>query len=109
MSDNPLNFETREREAAEQAATHRVREELRREALKWLMGGPKGRRAIWLLLSLCGPFQRGWGPSQHENNRLAGRREVGLELLEVLSSVGMEEVLVMFRENGFAPSLETQQ
>lgn len=108
MSDNPLDFEARERAEAEKAAVQRTVAELQRESLKWLMGGPKGRRALWLLLSLCGPFQRGYSANQHENSRLSGRREVGLELLEVLSSVGMEEVLVMFRENGFAPSLEKQ-
>lgn len=109
MNDNPLDFMARERAEAEKAAAARALQELQRESLKWLMGGPKGRRALWLMLSICGPFQRGFAANQHENNRLAGRREVGLELLEVLSSVGMEEVLVMFRENGFAPSLETQQ
>lgn len=109
MSDNPLDFQAREREEAEKAAVQRAVAELRRESLKWLMGGPKGRRAMWLILSFCGVFQRGNGMSQQEANRAAGRREVGIDLLDCLSSVGLEEVLVMFRENGFAPSLETQQ
>lgn len=79
----------------------RKRERLERENqlqdLAMLLQAPAGRRVVWRILSQCGIYSDGWDPSAriHFN---AGKRNVGLWLLDEVMAANDEAYLLMQRE-----------
>ena len=80
-------------------ARKREREERRQQLqdVQLLLETPVGRRIVWRILSQCGIFTDGWDPSAriHFN---AGKRNVGLWLLDEVMAANDEAYLLMQRE-----------
>ena len=93
-------------ESQVEEARRREREARRQELqdMALLLESPVGRRIVWRILAQCGIFTDGWDPSAriHFN---AGKRNVGLWLLDEVMAANDEAYLLMQRE---AKPKETQ-
>lgn len=101
----PLVGNASDEEAVEEARRlEREEHRLQRQDMNLLLETPVGRRVVWRILGQCGIFTDGWDPSAriHFN---AGKRNVGLWLLDEVMAANDEAFLLMQRE---AKRKETQ-
>ena len=69
-----------------------------RDDLRWLMSDPRGRRFIRRLVAHAGIWLDGYNPNSNEMARAAGRRAMGLWLLQQVDEHCPEQWLISQQE-----------
>lgn len=67
--------------------------------LGFIMSQVQGRRFIWQLLELSGPFRSNFDTNHAQMSFNEGRRSLGVELLAQLTASYLKEYLLMVKEN----------
>lgn len=68
-----------------------------RTDVEWVLSTIQGRRFFWRLLSMCGIYKDIEG-SGDEMCKQIGRRQIGLQLLSIISDASEDRLFEMMRE-----------
>ena len=69
-----------------------------KDDILYLLSLPQFRRYVWKLLETCSIFASIWRPSA-EIHRLAGRQELGQDILVEITQANPEAFILMMKEN----------
>lgn len=95
---DPTDLRGQEKEQQEAEARKRLAREVEIADLKWLMSSARGRRFMWRLLELTGPFRLSFDRNAMEMAFREGNRNLGNQLFSDVMAQCPEMYPVMVRE-----------
>jgi hypothetical protein len=95
---DPTDLRGQDLEKREIEARKRVIRENENADVKWLMSSKKGRRVMWRLLELAGPFRMSFDPNAMKMAFNEGNRNLGNQLFNEVMTLCPEMYPVMVRE-----------
>lgn len=97
-SYDPIDREQQENEKRELEARKRLAREMEIQDIKWLMSSKRGRRIMWRLLDLSGPFRLSFDSNAMKMAFNEGNRNLGNQLLNEVMTLCPEMYPVMVKE-----------
>ena len=98
MVYNPLEEDPRTVDADDDAARKRMVRETEIDDIRWLMSSRRGRRIVWRLLDLSGPFRLSFDPNAIKMAFNEGNRNLGNQIFAEVMSICPEQYPVMVAE-----------
>jgi hypothetical protein len=101
MSDrayDPTDLPGQRDDKREEDARKRAARQTEIGDLKWLMSSPRGRRIVWRLLDLAGPFRMSFNTNAMQMAFNEGNRNLGLRLFNEVMTLCPELYPVMVKE-----------
>lgn len=95
---DPTDLRGQQAGKREADARKRVAREMEIADLKWLMSSKKGRRLMWRLLELSGPFRLSFDPNAMKMAFNEGNRNLGNQLFGEVMTLCPEMYPVMVKE-----------
>ena len=95
---DPTDLSGQREEKREMEARLRVARETEIADLKWLMSSKRGRRIVWRLLDLSGPFRLSFDTNAMKMAFNEGNRSLGNRLLDEVMNLCPEMFPVMLKE-----------
>ncbi len=96
--NDPLDVRSAEQKKREADARKRLVRETEIADVKWLMSSKKGRRFMWRLLDLSGPFRLSFDPNAMRMAFNEGNRNLGNQLFDEVMTLCPEMYPVMVKE-----------
>jgi hypothetical protein len=84
---NPTDLDAQEQRRNEANEKSRFAQTVALDDYKWLMGGKRGRRIVWRLLSSTGVYRQSYTGNGSETFFREGSRSVGLQIVEQLHAI----------------------
>jgi len=97
-SYDPTDLRKQEAQKSEADALKKLIRERENADLKWLMSSPRGRRVMWRLLELSGPFRLSFDTNAMRMAFNEGNRNLGNHLLNEVMTLCPELYPVMVKE-----------
>lgn len=97
-SYDPTDLRGQQEDKRETDARKRVVREMEIADMKWLMSSKRGRRIMWRLLELSGPFRLSFDPNAMKMAFSEGNRNLGNQLFNELMTLCPEMYPVMVKE-----------
>ncbi len=97
-SYDPTDLRGQQEDKRETDARKRVVREMEIADMKWLMSSKRGRRIMWRLLELSGPFRLSFDPNAMKMAFNEGNRNLGNQLFNELMTLCPEMYPVMVKE-----------
>ncbi len=97
-SYDPTDIRAQQAEKVELDARKRVVREGEINDIKWLMSSRRGRRIMWRLLELSGPFRLSFDTNAMRMAFNEGNRNLGNQLLNEVMTLCPEQYPVMMKE-----------
>jgi hypothetical protein len=97
-SYDPTDLPKQQADKREEDARKRVARQQEIGDLKWLMSSPRGRRFVWRLLDLSGPFRLSFDTNAMKMAFQEGNRNMGNQLLNEVMNLCPELYPVMVKE-----------
>lgn len=97
-SYDPTDLSGQQQDKQEIEARKRVLRQQEIGDLKWLMSSPRGRRFVWRLLDLSGPFRLSFDTNAMKMAFNEGNRNLGNQLLNEVMKLCPELYPVMVKE-----------
>lgn len=95
---DPTDISGQQLDKQEQDARKRMERQAEAADLKWLMSSRRGRRIVWRLLELSGPFRLSFETNAMKMAFNEGNRNLGNQLLNEVMTICPELYPVMMRE-----------
>lgn len=76
-----------------------LRQEKEKEELRQVLSTRNGRNVIWRILGKCEVFSSGMGIDPHHMAYTCGRREVGLNIFDMINQADRGAYALMVNEN----------
>lgn len=95
---DPIDSRERDLEKQEADSRKRLARELEIADVQWLMSSKRGRRIMWRLLELSGPFRLSFDPNAMKMAFNEGNRNLGNQLFNELMNLCPEMYPVMVKE-----------
>jgi hypothetical protein len=96
--DDPLDIEAREKAKAESKDRKSLASLQETEDLKWLLSDKRGRRVLWRILERTGLYRTSFTGNSETYFR-EGQRDIGLQLLSLITANCPEKYGLMMTEN----------
>lgn len=97
-SYDPTDIEGQRAEKREADALKRIDREAQIADVKWLMSSRRGRRVMWRLLELSGPFRLSFDPNAMKMAFNEGNRNLGNQFFNEVMNLCPELYPVMVKE-----------
>lgn len=95
---DPTDLRGQQQDKQETQARKRLVREVEIADLKWLMSSKRGRRIMWRLLDLSGPFRLSFDPNAMKMAFNEGNRNLGNQLFNEVMTLCPEMYPVMTKE-----------
>ena len=95
---DPTDLRGQQADKQETEARKRLIREVEIADVKWLMSSKRGRRIMWRLLDLSGPFRLSFDPNAMKMAFNEGNRNLGNQLLNEVMNLCPEMYPVMVKE-----------
>ena len=99
-SHDPTDLRGQQEEKSESEARKRLIREGEIADVKWLMSSRRGRRVMWRLLDLSGPFRLSFDTNALKMAFAEGNRNLGNQLFNEVMILCPEMYAVMVKEQG---------
>lgn len=97
--ENPFDLDAQEQAADDIARNARALARTEADDIKWLMGGKRGRRVMWLLLDRAGVFRSSFSSDPLVMALNEGHRNIGLTYLGQVMEHAPGSYATMVEEN----------
>jgi hypothetical protein len=97
-SYDPIDLPGQQDDKREADARKRVAREAEIADVKWLMSSPRGRRVMWRLIELSGPFRLSFDTNAMKMAFNEGNRNLGNQLFNEVMTLCPEMYPVMVKE-----------
>ncbi len=95
---DPIDERGQQGDKREQEARKQLAREIEVGDIKWLMSSRRGRRLMWRLLDLSGPFRMSFDTNAMRMAFNEGNRNLGNRLLHEVMTISPEMYPVMMKE-----------
>lgn len=96
---DPTDIRGQEQDKREIEARKRLDRQVEIADFKWLMSSPRGRRILWRLLEMSGPFRLSFDTNAMRMAFNEGNRNLGNQLLNEVMTLCPDKYPVMVKEH----------